>query len=138
MIIVTVTAIAGTMLWSSDPLLSRHAIRVFSYFGKRRVLKKLDHQKVALEVRAFARRSRWDVSAAAFPITYIASDERAFPSDFKNWGASGIRIFDDRAELEFGGTPFHFGIAVFRDGERGFGVHQLGEGVWFYSEDGSL
>lgn len=126
------------LLYAMKPAVLGYVIRAFTVWGKQRVLHRMDHELIAKELRAFAYQNRWDQPPTGFPVTYLSSDEPAFPETLRALNASGIRIFDNRAELEFGGTPLHFGIAVFRERDEGRGVQRLGDGVWFYSEDGRV
>jgi hypothetical protein len=95
----------------------------------------VDASDVAAELRKFAHEVRWDRSSPEGPVTYVRHNWPEFPARLQGTKASGIRVMDDRVELEFGGTPLHYGIVVFRDGD-GSGLKRLANGVWFYSEDG--
>jgi hypothetical protein len=110
--------------------------KLFNAIGKYRALH-LDAGAVGSEMRRFAHEARWDRTPSERPVTYISRDSAAFPATLKHTKASAIRIMDDRVELEFGGTFLHFGIAAFREGNEGYGVKKLGDGIWYYSEDQS-
>ena len=108
--------------------------RLLIALGKYRALT-LNVSAVAPEMRQFARAARWERPPAGSPATSVRRDDAAFPKRLRRTRASAIRVHDDRVELEFGGTFLHYGIVVFREGE-GHGLRRLGDGVWFYSEDG--
>jgi hypothetical protein len=122
-------------MYGDKPSMLSFFIRVFAVVGKQRVLYGINHRRAAESLRTFALQNRWDLPLAERPMSFIPSDSSAFPDGLRRFKASSIRIYDDRVELEFGGTPLHYGLVVFRDGD-GHGLKKLAEGVWFYSEDG--
>jgi len=68
--------------------------------------------------------------------TFLYGDDPSVPAALKLLKPSSIRINDENIDLEFGGALLHFGIRAFRPGLAGSGTKQLGEGLWFYSENG--
>lgn len=117
-----------------DIALFRVYATVFSAIGKYRALH-LDSNAVGSEMRKFAHEARWDRLSSERPVTYVRRNSPAFPATLKHTKASAVRVMDDRVELEFGGTFLHFGIAAFREGNEGYGVKKLGDGIWYYSEE---
>lgn len=133
--ILLVILLLPTLLVSNKPTTLNYLTKIFGIVGKQWVLHGVDHKEAAARLRVFARQSRWDLPPTGRPVTFIPSDSAAFPKQVKKLKASSVRVYDDRVELEFGGTPLHFGIVVFREGD-GNGLKRLSDGVWFYSEDG--
>jgi hypothetical protein len=54
------------------------------------------------------------------------------------WIANPARIIirKDRVDFEYGGALMHYGISIFPPHEEGSGTIKLGDGIWFYSENG--
>lgn len=104
---------------------------------ERELLYKVNHVVLASELRTFANEKRWSK-----PVT--ASDSDCFhksdpiPASLKILNPSQICVFDDRVEYDCGGAFLSFGIAVFRQGVAGHGTKKLGDGIWFYAEDGRV
>lgn len=142
LIVGTAIVLAGSLLLlpilhAEEPTMLSYLFRIFSVVGKQWILHGVDHKKIAEELRMFAHQHRWDLPATDRPaVTIVWSESVTFPERLKALKASSIQISDECVKLEFGGTPLHYGIAVFREGNRGSGVKKLGDGVWFYSEDG--
>jgi len=127
-------AVFAALLWfifSSENPISfffgmQHAVREEERF----VLYHVDHAAVAAELRQLAEQrgwSRFDMSAS----------DPAFPSALRTLKAEGVWAFQDYIELEFGGAFGDIGLRAYRPGLPGSGTKKLGDGVWFYSEDGN-
>jgi len=115
----------------------------FAYGMHRTVLKKerqllyrINHKVFAAELRDFAKMHRWSFFHADGGFDYFAKTDPDVPLELQALNPSAIRVFDDRIEFECGGALLSFGIVVFREGLRGNGTKELGEGIWFYAEDG--
>jgi hypothetical protein len=119
----------------------RHAINQ----RERGLLYDTDHAVLAQIMREFATDRQWasgqptksEFGPPEFgPLIAFGASDQSLPPALRVLKPSRIIIFDDRIELEFGGAFLHFGIRAFRPGLPGNGTKRLGEGVWFYSEDG--
>jgi hypothetical protein len=104
---------------------------------ERELLYNVNHVVLASELRTFANEKRWSK-----PVTTSDSDcfhkSDPIPASLQILNPSQICVFDDRVEYDCGGPFLSFGIAVFREGVPGHGTKKLGEGVWFYAEDGRV
>lgn len=125
-----------TILLIAEPL-------AFAFFGGRIIterqkiiLYKIDHPSLAILLRDFATRQRWSVAAPPEDSAFLYADDPSVPPALKLLKPSSVSIYDDNIDLEFGGALLHFGIRAFRPGLAGSGTKQLGEGLWFYSENG--
>lgn len=108
------------------------------------LLYNLDHQRVAAELRQFAAENGWSAPIADsehpvfFPNDRNLSPDLNLSSSITSAKPNTIAVFDDRVELECGSGLLHYGIAVFKPGLIGYGQKQLGDGIWFYSENGRV
>ncbi len=109
---------------------------------ERQLLYDTDHRALAEIMRDFATERQW--SSGQPPrsdfgdFVHFPSNDPSLPPAVRLLKPSGVVIFSDRVELEFGGALLHFGVAVFRPGIAGEGTKQLGEGIWFYAENGRV
>jgi hypothetical protein len=122
--------VAFVMFWPRSPVsfifAMHHAMRQHERF----VLYEIDHAAIASELRDVASQRGWK------QFDMPASDP-SFPPALRLLKPWGIWSSPDYAELEFGGAFGDIGIRAFRPGLAGYGTKQLGDGIWFYSEDGS-
>jgi len=104
---------------------------------ERELLYNINHEVLASELRNFANEKRWNR-----PMTNDDSDcfhkSDRIPPSLQILNPSQICVFDDRVEYDCGGAFLSFGIAVFRQGFPGHGTKKLGDGIWFYAEDGRV
>ncbi|HSI12115.1 MAG TPA: hypothetical protein VK961_08730 [Chthoniobacter sp.] len=100
------------------------------------ILYQIDHPSLAVLLRDFAARQRWSAAQPPQDSAFLYADDPAVPPALKLLRPSSVRINDESIDLEFGGALLHFGISAFRPGLAGSGTKQLGEGLWFYSENG--
>jgi hypothetical protein len=104
---------------------------------ERELLYNVNHAVLASELRTFANEKRWSK-----PVTTSDSDcfhkSDPIPASLQILNPSQICVFDDRVEYDCGGPFLSFGIAVFREGVPGHGTKKLGEGIWFYAQDGRV
>ena len=103
---------------------------------QRAILYHLDHASLSVVLREFAAQQRWSSPASGQQPLLFRSDEQAIPVTLRVLKPSSIRIDDDQIHLEFGGALLHYGISAFRPGLHGSGTKQLGEGIWFYADNG--
>ena len=103
---------------------------------QRIILYQIDHPSLAILLRDFATRQRWSVADSANKKAVFHGDDPSVPPALKLLKPSSVYIDDDSIDLEFGGALLHYGISAFRPGLAGSGTKQLGEGLWFYSENG--
>jgi hypothetical protein len=107
---------------------------------ERGLLYQTDHAALAQIMREFATDRQWasgqPTKSEFDPLAAFRASDESLPPALRVLKPSGILIFDDRIELEFGGAFLHFGIRAFRPGLPGNGTKRLGDGIWFYSEDG--
>ncbi|SRR5579884_4200416 len=105
--------------------------------AERQLLYNVNHAVLASELRSFANEKRWSK-----PVTGSDSDcfhkSDPIPPSLKVLDPSQICVFDDRVEYDCGGPFLSFGIVVFRQGLAGHGTKNLGNGIWFYAEDGRI
>ena len=97
---------------------------------ERYVLYQMDHAAVAAELRELAQQRGWD----RFD---MSTSDPSFPRALRPLKPGGIWAFQDYIELEFGGAFGDIGLRAFRPGLAGSGTRNLGDGIWFYSQDGS-
>lgn len=103
---------------------------------QRIILYQIDHRSLSILLRDFATLQRWSATEPPKDGTFLDGDDPSVPPALKLLKPSSIRINDENIDLEFGGALLHFGIRAFRPGLAGSGTKQLGEGLWFYSENG--
>lgn len=103
---------------------------------QRLILYHIDHVALAKEMRNYASEKRSQFPNLAHGVVLPTGTD--FPTSLKILECNAVTIFPDRVNLEFGGTLLHYGITVFNEGTRGHGTKKLGDGVWFYSEDGRV
>jgi hypothetical protein len=105
--------------------------------GRERViLYRTDHKALATMLRDVATHQLWSFPKSPDDGIVLSSDNPSFPSALKRLKPSSVRISDEGTDLEFGGPFLHFGVSAFRPGLPGAGTKQLGDGLWFYSENG--
>ena len=105
---------------------------------ERQLLYNVDHRVLAAELRKFASEERWSKQANSSEPTLVNANDPRLPTALRVLHSSGVSIYDDRVEYDCGGPFLSFGIAVFREGNPGHGTKRLGEGIWFYAEDGRV
>jgi hypothetical protein len=120
------------------PLYFDYKINSLNTAKERQLLYQLNHEVLGSELREFANQYRWSNPRHDAQFNYYRRTDSEVPEPLRALNPSAIRIFDDRIELEFGGAFLNFGIAAFRPGLVGGGNKKLGEGIWFYSEDGHI
>jgi hypothetical protein len=128
-------ALLAALLWcviysKRSPLAFMFSMRHAMLQQERYVLYHTDHAVIALQLRELAQQRSWD------RFDMPASDP-AFPPALRLLKPSGIWAFPDYAELEFGGAFGDIGLRAFRPGLVGYGTKDFGDGIWFYSQDGS-
>ena len=105
---------------------------------ERELLYNVNHEILAAELRKFAIEERWSKQdGSSEPMLVNANDPR-LPTALRVLYSSGMSIYNDRIEYDCGGSLLSFGIAVFREGNPGHGTKKLGDGIWFYAEDGRV
>jgi len=105
---------------------------------ERQLLYRINHKVFASELRNFANEHRWSFPHESDGFDYFRATDPNVPPDLRALDPSVIRVFNDRIEFECGGAFLSFGIVVFREGLRGSGTKELGDGIWFYAEDGTV
>jgi hypothetical protein len=105
-------------------------------FRERTLLYEIDHPSLEIMLRAFATEQRWAGTEKGGKITAIRGEDRSLPPGLKLLKPTWVNITDDQIDLEFGGAFIHYGISAFRQGLEGSGTKKLGNGLWFYSDDG--
>ena len=105
---------------------------------EKQLLYQIDHTAFASELRNFANEQRWKGRHKGFGFDYYLKSDPEVPDVLRALNPSTIRVFNDRIQFECGGAFLSFGISVFRDGVTGEGTKKLGEGIWFYAEDGRV
>ncbi len=105
---------------------------------ERQLLYRINHKVFASELRDFAKVHRWNFPREPEGFDYFRATDPGVPPELRALDPSLIRIFNDRIEFECGGALLSFGIVVFREGLRGSGTKELGDGIWFYAEDGAV
>ena len=128
-------AVIAALLWfviysEHSPVAFIFGMRHAMLQQERYVLYHIDHAAIASQLRELAQQRGWD------RFDMPASDP-AFPPALRLLKPWGIWAFPDYAELEFGGAFGDIGLRVFRPGLAGYGTKRLGDGIWFYSQDGS-
>lgn len=101
-----------------------------------RVLYQLDHPALGVHLREFAAREFWALPKTPKAGVFFYADDPAVPPELKHVQPSSVYIDGEKIHLEFGGPPLHYGIIAFRPGLAGSGTKQIGDGLWFYSENG--
>jgi len=105
---------------------------------KRPLLYEINHEVLATELRRFGHKMRWSRPVKhSEPESFDLSDP-VVPPSLRIFKASAITIYDDRIEYDCGSASLDFGIVVFREGIPGSGAKELGNGIWFYSEDRTI
>jgi hypothetical protein len=104
---------------------------------ERQLLYNVNHEVLASELRKFANDQRWSKPVANSDSDCFNKSD-PIPASLRILNPSQICVFDDRVEYDCGGSFLGFGIAVFREGIPGHGTKNLGEGIWFYAEDGHV
>jgi hypothetical protein len=109
---------------------------------ERALLYETDHPALAQVMREIAQERRW---ASPQPSTLAPDDplildgkDSSLPIAARLLKPSHIAVFRDHIEFEFGGALLHFGIRTYRPGIPGEGTKRLGDGIWFYAEDGRV
>jgi hypothetical protein len=109
---------------------------------ERALLYETDHEVLAQVMRDFATERRWSsvspLKTSSDEPLLIDGDDGSLPPALRLLKPSRIYLFDDHMELEFGGALLHFGIRVFPPGIPGQGTKRLGDGIWFYAENGQV
>jgi hypothetical protein len=98
---------------------------------ERIVLYQLDHALAAKKLRELAAQLRWQH-------TSIAADDQRFPAELRRFEPCCVWLFPDYIELEFGGAFGDIGFRAFRSGLVGHGTKKLGDGLWYYAQDGRV
>ena len=120
----------------TGPAYFSHILKVQNTDKEKQILYEVDHTVVAATLRRFATEHNWGNSNGS-PKYYKNTDPRV-PIALRGLGFSIINIYDDRVDMDFGGPFLSFGLSVFPEGMEGQGTKKLGEGIWFYSEDGRI
>jgi len=105
----------------------RHVINQEERF----LLYDIDHASLAQALRELADQRKWQRAD-------LSASDPSIPAALKILKPSAIWIFEDRIELDFGGAFLSFGFRAFPHGVEGYGTKRLGDGFWFYSEDGRV
>jgi hypothetical protein len=105
---------------------------------QRELLYNVNHEVLAAELRKFATEERWSRQGSGSEPTLVNANDPRLPAALRVLHSSGTSIYDDRIEYDCGGPFLGFGIAVFREGNPGYGTKKLGDGIWFYAEDGRV
>ena len=96
------------------------------------ILYHIDHKILATETRNFAKERR--LRGTTFE--RLEGDDPVVPPAIAVLQPRSVEIVNGYVRLEFGGLLLHYGILVYDEGLQGPGTKKLGEGVWFYSENG--
>jgi hypothetical protein len=136
LILIALVLLAGRFV--GPPIYFFYSMHQYTRNKERQLLYELNHQAFAIELRRFADDRRWSQSHIHSSIDSYHISDPAVPEVLRAFNPSVIRVYDDRIEFECGSAFLSFGIAVFRDSLEGSGTKKLGEGIWFYSENGSV
>lgn len=104
----------------------RHAINE----QKRLLLYEIDHAVLAQTLRQFAEQQQWTDRD-------FKADDPELPASLRILKPSSVYIRNDHILIDFGGPFDAMDIRAFKPGIEGYGTKKLGEGLWFYSRDGS-
>jgi len=105
--------------------------------GKQKlILYGLDHEIIANELRKFGSETRWSRPTSINRFDYYEGEDPALPVVVRGLGPSAVRVYDDKVEFDCGGAFLNFGLIVYRPGIEGKGTKKLGEGLWFFSQNG--
>jgi hypothetical protein len=118
------------------PLYLAYKIRRLSTDKERQLLYKLNADVLASEVRKLGDANGWKGAHQGLGFDYFLKDDPQVPEPVRALNPTIIRVFPERIDLDFGGASLSFGLSVFRDKVDGGGTKRLGNGIWFYSEDG--
>jgi hypothetical protein len=97
---------------------------------ERFILYQVDHAAFGKALRDFGEQRRW------YPDDFDPGNTLV-PDAVRVLHPSGISVYHDYVEVNFGGPFLDISFRAFRPGVSGYGTKRLGDGLWFYSEDGS-
>lgn len=103
---------------------------------ERQIIYHIKHDALANEIRQYADEKRSQFPDLAYGM--MKPPPAQFPNSLKVLDCNSVSIFPDRVDLEFGGSFLSFGLHVFNKGTPGNGTKKLGDGIWFYAEDGHV
>jgi TonB family protein len=98
---------------------------------ERIVLYQLDHTLTAKKLRQLAAQYGWLHAS-------IPANNQHFPPELRRFDPCCAWLCPDYIELKFGGAFGEIGFRAFRPGLVGYGTRKLGEGVWYYAQDGRV
>jgi hypothetical protein len=97
-----------------------------------------NHDVLASEIRGFGYANGWRGTHNGLGFEYFLKSDPEVPEHLRTLNPTIIRVFPERIEFDFGGAFLSFGLWIFRDGAEGEGTKRLGNGIWFYAEDGRV
>jgi hypothetical protein len=120
------------------PLYLTYKIHQLSTDKERQLLYKLNPDLVASEVRKFGDANGWKGAHQGLGFEYFVQNDPQVPEVLRALNPTIIRVFPERIDLDFGGAFLSFGLSIFRDRIDGGGTKRLGNGIWFYADDGRV
>ena len=134
---VTCLGLAIAAYYLAGPLYFVYEVDKTIKAKQKQILYGLDHETVAKELRKLGSETRWKKRANNHDrFDYYAGDDPALPVVVRGLGPSAIRVYDDKVEFECGGALLNFGLIVYRPGIEGVGTKKLGEGIWYFCQNG--
>lgn len=94
------------------------------------LLLKVDHRRLAQELRNFAEQRGWHDAD-------FGKDDSELPAFLRSLDPSSVYIRTDHIIIDFGGPFDAMNIHAFKPGIEGYGTKKLGDGLWFYARGGS-
>ncbi len=119
---------------------AQHMIETLDQF-QRVLLYRVDLGILEFELQRYANERLWSDKSAALadaPIVMYGKQLDSLPPSLRLLGPSSVTLSVTSIQYELGGTMLHFGFTVFREKASGEGTKQVGESMWFYSENGKL
>jgi hypothetical protein len=97
---------------------------------ERFLLHKVDHHRLAQELRNFAEQHHWHDAD-------FVKDDPELPPFLRSLEPSSVYIRTDHIIVDFGGLFDAMDIRAFKPGVEGYGTKKLGDGLWCYARGGS-
>jgi hypothetical protein len=120
------------------PLYLAYTVHSLNVTKEKQLLYHLNHEVLASEIREFGSANGWRGAHKGLGFDYFLKGDPEVPEHLRALNPTIIRVFPERIEFDFGGAFLSFGLWVFRDGVEGEGTKKLGNGIWFYAEDGRV
>jgi hypothetical protein len=97
---------------------------------ERLLLHKVDHRRLAQELRGLAEQHSWRDAD-------FAKDDPELSAFLRSLEPSSVYIRTDHIIIDFGGPFDAMDIRAFKPGLEGYGTKKLSDGLWFYARGGS-